>query len=133
MSLWCWCGFEFIGKAFGENKCVPEVGDPPNFQPSILVDGGIAYVSFFKKLLIPCYARIETVKKGCYGTVDKPKCEKKKRPSCRERRCKRRAAAQASACPPKPEAEDGCKKEEPSPSDRDCRLNPKKRCSGYCS
>lgn len=39
-----WCPFELIGKTFGEERVVPEFSDPDDFEPGLLVDGGICYL-----------------------------------------------------------------------------------------
>ncbi|KAK9686674.1 hypothetical protein QE152_g37006 [Popillia japonica] len=88
-----WCPFEFIGRTFGEDREIPSFTDPTDFESGLIVDSGICYMRFFRKLFIPCYLRSENIGRAgvCspIGVSDaSQRCkQKRKKRTRRRRRC----------------------------------------------
>ncbi|GJQ67109.1 hypothetical protein Trydic_g8041 [Trypoxylus dichotomus] len=136
-----WCPFDFIGKTFGEEREVQQFVDPPDFEPGLIVDGGICYMRFLKKLFIPCYARSENVMKGSCSVRDindaAQRCKTKKRRRARKRKpcvrltstpqeppcvCKKKTATKQEAEKPVEKPPEVKPVEEKPPESQTCKL-----------
>ncbi|KAL3281910.1 hypothetical protein HHI36_005115 [Cryptolaemus montrouzieri] len=79
--------YDKIGEYFGrEDANCPCGEDLPDFEPGLLVDSGVAWVTLFDKLLIPEEIRKtrSKCKSPCCGRIPicPPTTQKARRPSC---------------------------------------------------